>query len=125
MDFIFIIKTLFNFILTCFFISSIVVRDCCKFFFKFLIFFNNKYNQTKISIRQLHRVPHCPDAVFIMRKWLDQNKECPYASRQDLLSLVQETKLNERQIRLWLTYERKKLRLEKNFETAVPTNMTN
>ncbi len=35
-----------------------------------------------------------------MMKWLEQNKEFSYESRQDILFLAQITKLNERQIRL-------------------------
>ncbi len=115
MDIIYIIKTTMHFVFICLSISFIVVRESCKFLLKFLIFLNNKYKNKKILFRKSRRVPHSRTAVLSMMKWLDQNKEFPYASRQDILFLAQETKLNERQIRLWLTYDTK-LRHEKNLQ---------
>lgn len=90
------------------FLKKIVLKlkDLLQLFFKYsksvyvsFVFFKH---QQALSNKKVKRKPFTEDQIFILRQWIEENKEKPIADQEMLNILAEKTNLTTEQINNWL-----------------------
>jgi hypothetical protein len=72
------------------------------------------------SCKELKRIPFSRQSIVVLEDWFDTHQDNPYASPDTKRLLATQTKLSIRQVSIWLTNERKKLKKSKTDRRLEP-----
>ena len=77
------------------------------------------------SCKELKRIPFSRQSIVVLEDWFDTHQDNPYASPDTKRLLATQTKLSIRQVSIWLTNERKKLKKSKTDRRLEPLTTRN
>jgi hypothetical protein len=59
-------------------------------------------NRQELSNKRIKRKPFTEDQILVLRQWIEENKDKPYADHSKLNELAEKTKLTSEQVNYWL-----------------------